>query len=110
MSEGINFKLINFKPRKYLEMTYYDEDNEFQCSWIELLNEKRLNTLVGVYYRHPKKQSDILFLLKLKETIYNNNKVTVVTGDFNYDILKYEKPNVLKFSPILYPGTYKNCS
>ena len=46
---------INFKPRKDLEITYSDEDNEFQCSWIELLNEKRLNILVEIYYRHPKR-------------------------------------------------------
>ena len=56
--------------------------------------EKRPDILVGVYYRYPKKKSDNLFLLKLKETLTklrNSNKVTVVTGDFNYDILKYEK-------------------
>ena len=40
---------INFKPRKDLEITYSDEDNGFQCSWIELLNEKRPNILVGVF-------------------------------------------------------------
>ena len=40
----------------FLEITYSDEDNEFQCSWIELLNEKRPNILVGVYYRYPKLQ------------------------------------------------------
>ena len=83
----------NFKPRKDLEITYSDEDNEFQCSWIELLNENRSNILVGVY-RHPKEKSDNLFLLRLKETmtkLRNSNKVTVVTKDFNYNILKYEK-------------------
>ena len=45
---------------------------------------------------------------------------TVVTRDFNYDILKYQKnsfiyqlifkPNVSQFSLTLYPGTCKNCS
>ena len=49
---GFYFKEdINFKPRKDLEITYSDEDNEFQCSWNELLNEKRPNILVGVPYR-----------------------------------------------------------
>ena len=32
---------INFTPRKDLAIIYSDEDNEFQCSWIELLNEKK---------------------------------------------------------------------
>ena len=49
LSEG-----INFKPRKDREITYSDEDNEFQSSWIELLNERRPTLSVGVYYRHPK--------------------------------------------------------
>ena len=33
---------INFKPTKDLEINYSDDDNEFQCSWIDLLNEKDL--------------------------------------------------------------------
>ena len=40
----------------------------------------------------PKKKSDNVFLLKRKETLSklrNSNKISVVTGDFNYDILKY---------------------
>ena len=35
-----------------------------------------------------------MFLIKLKETLTklgSSDKVTVVTGDFSYDILKYEK-------------------
>ena len=32
----------NFKPRKDFKIIYSDENNEFQCSWIELLNEKDL--------------------------------------------------------------------
>ena len=95
---------INFKPRKDLEITYSDEDNEFQCSWIELPNWKWPNILVGLYYTHPKKKSDSLFLLKLKQTLTklrDSNKVTVVTGDFNYDILKYEK-NSSEFLNLMY--------
>ena len=64
-------EVINFKPRKDLEITQEDkddEDNEFQCSWIELVNEKRPTILV-VYYRHPKKKSDNLLLLNLKEAL-----------------------------------------
>ena len=41
---------------------------------------------------NPKKKSDNVFLLKRKETLSklrNSNKISVVTGDFNYDILKY---------------------
>ena len=61
--------------------------------WLDWTSkQKRPNVLVGVYYIPPEKKSDNLFLLKLKETLtklHNSNKISVVTGDFNYDILKY---------------------
>ena len=69
---------INFKPRKDFEITYSDEGNEFQWSWIELLNEKSPNILVGVYYRHPKEKSHNLFLLKPKRKKHWQNYVTVI--------------------------------
>ena len=93
---------MNFKPRKDLETTYSGGDNEFQCSYFVFLNKKRPNILVGVYYRHLKK-SDNFFLLNLKETLtklHNSNKVTVITGDFNYNILKYEKKSIISNSII----------
>ena len=69
--------------------------------------------LVGVYYRHPKKKSDNLFLLKLKETLtklLNSNKVTVVTGDFNYDILKSEKNSIIsEFLNLMYSNFLLPC-
>ena len=42
--------------------------------------------------------SDNLLLLKLEETLTklcNISKVTVVTGDFNYDILKYDENSII---------------
>ena len=46
---------IKYKVRKDLNISYYDEDNEFQGYWIEILNDKKPNIIIGVYYRHPKK-------------------------------------------------------
>ena len=40
-----------------LQIPYSDEDNEFQCGWIELLNEKRPNVLVVGVYSYSKKKS-----------------------------------------------------
>ena len=82
---------IKFQPTKDLEITYSDKDNEFPCSWIELLNEKRPIILVGVHYRHPKKKSGNLFSVKLKK---NTGKITF-TGNFNYDIFIYEKSSII---------------
>ena len=84
---------IRYKIRSDLNISYFDEDSEFQCFWIEILNDKKPNIIVGVYYRHPRKNSNNIYLDKLKETIEkvkSNNKTTVVAGDFNYDLLKYE--------------------
>ena len=42
--------------------------------------------------------SDNLLLLKLEETLTklcNISKVTVVTGDFNYDVLKYDENSII---------------
>ena len=48
---------IKFKPQKDLDIAYHDKDNEFQSTWIEILNGNTLNTIIGVYYRHAKKNS-----------------------------------------------------
>ena len=48
-------KGIKFKPWKDLDIVYHDTDNEFQSTWIEVLNDNKPNIIIGVYYRHPKK-------------------------------------------------------
>ena len=48
--------------------------------------------LIGVYYRHKKTINNV-FLEKLGDNlnkITKSNKTVIITGDFNYDILKYE--------------------
>ena len=112
---------IKDKVRNYLNIFYYDENNELQCYWIEMINDKKPNIIIGVYYRHSKKSSNNIFLDKLKETlgkIKNNNKTTIITGDFNYDILKYDfNKAIANFLNIMYSNflqplhfrTYQNC-
>ena len=39
---------------------YNDEFNEFQAKWIEIINRKGKNTILGVIYGHPRK-SDTQF-------------------------------------------------
>ena len=75
---------INYKPRKGLDIAYNDEYKEFQYCWIEVINQSNPNILVGTYYRHPKKNSNNVFLEKLKEKLHklgNNNKITIVAAD-----------------------------
>ena len=101
---------IKYKVRSGLTISYYDEDNEFQCYGIEILNDKKPNI---IYYRYPKKSSNNIFLDKLKETlgkIKNNNKTTIITGDFNYDILKYYfNKTIANFLNLMYSNFLQPC-
>ena len=50
-------KGLKFKSRRDLHLTYHNDENEFQNCWIEILIEKEPVTIIGVYYRHPTKNS-----------------------------------------------------
>ena len=89
---------INFKPKKDLDIVYHDADNEFQSTWIEILNGNKPNTIIGFFYRHRQKISNNLFLENLKTTLHslkNYNKICLVAGDFKYDIFKYQQNPVI---------------
>ena len=85
---------INFIPRTDLDRNYCDENNEFQCKWIEIINPKKTNIVIGVYYRHPKKTSTDKFNEMLNETLLSlkkSNKLCIISGDFNYNLLNHER-------------------
>ena len=104
---------IKFKARKYLDIAYHDTDNEFQSTWIEILNGNKPNIITGVYYRHPKKNSNNIFLENLKTTLHslrNNNNICLVACGFNYDILKYEyNPVINEFLNLIYSNFFQPC-
>ena len=97
---------LKFKSRKDLDLAYHGNDSEFQSCWIEILNKKEPNTIIGVYYRHPKKNSNDIFNIKLDGTIKkikDNNKTKIICGDFNYNFLNHEYNNRIKnFIDIMY--------
>ena len=55
---------IKFKRRKDLDIVYHDTDNEFQSTWIEILNANKPNIVIGVYYGHHKK-TQITYIWKI---------------------------------------------
>ena len=66
---------------------------EFQTTWIEIINQSQPNAVIGVIYRNPHKQKHHKFNTYLQETLTkqkNNNKKIFICGDFNYDLLKHE--------------------
>ena len=83
----IGLKVIE---RKELDTSFVDERNEYEAKWIEIVNEKSKNILIGVCYRHPRKNSDESFNTYLQTILGKTNKknlLTFVTGDFNYNLL-----------------------
>ena len=61
--------------------------------WLEILIPLKNNILIGVIYRHPK-QKDKEFLQYLSntlKTIKKGEKKIILTGDFNLNLLKFDK-------------------
>ena len=86
-------KGLKFKSGRDLDLTYHNDENEFQSCQIEILNEKEPNTIIGVYCRHAKKNSNDIFNIKLDGTIKkfkDSNKIKIICGDFNYNLLNHE--------------------
>ena len=46
---------LNFKPRKDLNVRSYDTTHELETCWIEVINNKEPNTIIGIVYRQPTK-------------------------------------------------------
>ena len=80
---------INFKPRKDLEIY---QSKELESSFIEIINSKESNDIIGVIYRHPNMDTtqftDNKFNDLMVKLSQERNKKVYITGDFNFDLLK----------------------
>ena len=105
---GIKYKQIND-----LDIRYYDDNNEFQSSWIEIIKENKPNIIARVFYRYPKKTSDNIFNDKLDQTlkrISKEKKMNIVCGDFNYNFLNREyNIYISDFIDIMYSQLFQPC-
>ena len=83
-------KELNFKPRKDLEIY---ESKELESSFVEIINKKTSNDIVGVIYRHPNMDTNTFIDKKLNHITNilskEKNKKIYIAGDFNFDLLKY---------------------
>ena len=80
---------VNQTPRKDL-----DGRHESESCWLEIITGKKCNLIIGVIYRHPSKQ-DLTFVIEMKN-LFNklkkeNNKKFIICGDFNYNLLNYDR-------------------
>ena len=83
---------LNFKPRKDLEIYV---PKELEASFVEIINKKASNDVIGVIYRHPNLDPTIFIDQKLSHITNilsrEKNKKVYIAGDFNFDLLKYSK-------------------
>ena len=72
------------------------KNNELEPTFTEIVNPKKSNIIVGVIYRHP--YMDLTdfncnYLNKLLENISKKQKSVFLLGDFNVNLLNYNKHN-----------------
>ena len=64
---------------------------ELESIFIEIINEKESNDIVGVIYRHPSMNAFEFIdehLKNITDKISNENKKVFIAGDFNFNLLK----------------------
>ena len=78
---------VKFKPRDDLKIY---KSKELESTFIEIINEKDSNNIVGVIYRHPSMdESEFIddHLKTITDKISNENKKVFIAGDFNFNLL-----------------------
>ena len=81
---------LHFKRRKDLEIY---QNKELESTFVEISNKKSSNEIVGVVYRHPNMDTNVFTDDKLTNMLHilsrEKNKKIYITGDFNFNLLKY---------------------
>ena len=89
---------LKFKPRTDFDAKVVNTNSEFEASWIEIVNEKQKNVLLGCIYRHPRNKGDdfIVYMQSILEKVKKENKLLVIAGDFNLNLLKHDTDDRIK--------------
>ena len=86
-------KNINYKLKKDLKI---HKSKEVETSFIEIINKKERNTIIGCICRHPcmdaREFNDTLLQNTLEKLSYETKDIFLM-GDFNTDIIKYDTNN-----------------
>ena len=104
----------DLKPlaRPDLNVKIKDEAVELETYWTEIILDNQPNRLIGVIYRHPKKNDKtcIEILNDTLNKIKKENKKILLAGDFNYDLLKHEtNPNISDFLHMMLDNGFQPC-
>ena len=84
---------LSYKCRNDLNIY---QKNELESTFIEIVNPKKSNILVGVIYRHPSMDFadfNCNYLNKLLQNISKEQKSIFLLGDFNVNLLNYNEHN-----------------
>ena len=82
---------LSYKCRNDLNIY---KNNELESTFIEIVNSKKSNIIVGVIYKHPSMDLADLnsnYLKKLLENISKEQKYMFLLGDFNVNLLNYNE-------------------
>ena len=86
---------LDFKKRKDLK---FNSTGNFKTIFIELIIPNRKNVVAGCIYRHPSSiipttQFTTEYLDPILNIITHEDKTSVIVGDSNIDLLKYDRDN-----------------
>ena len=73
------------------------KSNQLESNFVEIINHKKTNIVIGCIYRHPSmdlEEFNECYLGMLLEKLSKENKTVFLMGDFNVDLLKYDKHNL----------------
>ena len=95
-------KGINYKLRKDLQIY---KPKQLESTFIEVVQNKE-RIIIGCLYRHPSMELSEFnnhYLSNLLDNLFEENKAVVPLGDFNADLLKFDKDcNVSDFLNTMY--------
>ena len=103
---------LSFNPRKELSIRIKTEQCELEAFWVELILDKQPNRLVGVVYRHPRRNDSQTTenLQTIINKIKKENKNTLILGDFNFDLLNHENNDqISKFLHMMIENSFQPC-
>ena len=84
---------IIFKPRPDLKM---HKNVERESCFIEIINQKSVNDINGVVYRHPCMNAEVFIddcLVPLTDKLSRQKRNMFICGDFNFNLLNLEMHN-----------------
>ena len=103
---------LDYIPRTDLDIRTKNGNSEFEMKWVEIIEGKSRNKIIGIIYRHPNnKDIDInVALSKILQSITKENKEIIIAGDFNYDLLSYSKnERINDFVETMYENLCQPC-